>query len=149
MNVNTRSMPYIVENVLRNATARQLPTLIQIHGTDYHRFRRKSEAVAADSTSIYGQFSGSNIANKSTEYDKDLVRIIANPSFWETGNSIFTGLIDDDPEFAYCLGDLKVNDVLQVARTDNKISRFKVIDCKRLGNTINVVYKFRISNNEQ
>lgn len=149
MNLNRRSLSYITEHVIRNSSARMLPILIKIHGTDYIAHRMKEAARDAKSSNIYGQHAGTNISSKSDEYTTHKVRILASPTFFSSTNDIFAGLIEEEAGYAFCYGDLRVDDIIQVVRTDNKITRFKVIDCQKIGHTIDIIYRFEISLYEQ
>ena len=135
------SILQIVEGVMKTGWEVQIPVYITAQGIKVSIYRKSATDVSQE---VYGP----DAKDDGTKIGE--VQALISGDEWTTFDFRSVGTFDKG--WMYCLPadianyNVVVGDVVKfVDRTDSKVRRYKIVDAKSIGHTVEVVKKFELS----
>ena len=133
------SLAGMLEQTAANALAKTLPLKIALAGIDVIQKRQ----VPSAEMDFYGKAAGSPKDAKLRVIGPQ--RILMGASHWRIMDGNEVGYLDQ-PEYMYCLFDLRDGDILTVVRKDKEEFDFTASQVQEIGNTLTIIKRFIMSN---
>lgn len=142
-----KSITDTVEEILESITSKQIPVLVDLFGQSCLIHRPRSAEIASKA---YGTYSQDNIGLENPDmfitFENRVLTTLHG--FVESGALSSLGLYEQDPEYAYSKGDVRVGDVVQVKRRDGGRYFLKVTDAQRIGVSVDILWRLKVTNYE-